>query len=1254
MIVLDPTLLAAQNSLERQPIVKMRSSTYLPEIPFDGSIFNPNFSGNESVPFMIRLSDNSLAVVYVATGGEIRFMRSDSEKLQFSQPVSLPGVLGSYLPSMVELPSGDIGVILVDLPAGVIRRMVISTTGAVVTPVANIQDWSDNYTISGSAVARLSDGTYRAAIGILNETTGVWKIGLYSSANFLTWSAISLLDLPGLADDREKFNPCLFEASTGMLVLAFEYATYKNDDGQITLNVYTFLSADKGVTWSPGTQVTNYDDLIYDAKYPTIAEKSDGSILLSYTEEATVRFIDENSTGYLEASGGDVIGACMSPTDIHYDPAMGLLHVMSSANATGVKTLFGIYTIDVATWTIQKSVTNHTVPAFSDIYTDDSAPIWWDTWKSDGKYTCFGIKNGFHFGVYNSESDTITQYNFKESVEYGLDANINGGVVMTSACGTGYECSVRAAQIVADDHRLYLMLISNYFWCRECVVGYIDLTEPPDPITGEYTFTEIFRIGGVDLQNVFSLFCPSHFLVVPEADYLFVSEHNGFDEYNGGLWIAQLSTGQTIATMTYLTHSSFHKNGMRNLLYANGHLYGSFDYDADHGQGDRRGLMDLNIASLSVSYHRPTYASLDDYSLLGKTAMGDGRILIATDSAYGAVIFNPEDETWAHFNEDTVPGIGGGASLGFETIAYDATNHIIFGGSYALSDGKHVAAFNESGAFQQSKYYDGDPVEGDAYSFDSEASNLTLYSYDSDAAVVYDEADSLWAVWTNRKIAKTSIMWDSETQSPDLTDRLVSGTSIDITWDITAPNKLTLTLADGHLFDPQNSLSTLSNAVRKGRVIEIEFGETIGGVPYWQPQGKFLVTENRVSYVKGSAPTISVTAEDQRTVWDHMTIAATEDYSSAMPSDILIDLLQEHCGLTADGYDVQPFVNEHECFIQWIDQNFAEIVKGLCDHFGYFPAVTVEDKVTFRRIDLTRSATDNTYPASAIIEFTPEDSYSNFTNRVIVNGESHETIEVLYEAEAIKAISGTLGWWGGENKVRVWYSEDKSRTCLNPRLEIHQSVKDYGPFMGLFDGYGSEGIVGEDDLHQWCEVKTEMPSLIAYVLGEIAALMATASLAMSCDTSRNCGLYIMMTQATASALFGTLASVAMYDYTVWANPVGHEKQQISAKADDVEKQTEMNGRIVSETIDDPLCYEIGQCAMVAAYELGIAKAQRNTIKVVKTAHLQDEVGDIVRLLHPYTSQPLRGFIVGLTRSYMKPDSPDGDGYFTDSVNMWRL
>lgn len=1261
MITLSPELQAVQNSGERRPLVKMRSSTYLPEIPFDGSIFNPNFTENECAAEMILLSDNSLAVIYDEPKYDrIYFMRSDAAKQQFTQPVVIyNAVTAAQTPCMVELPGGNVGVVLVDAANGIIRRMVISPAGAVVTAAATIQDWSNDYIVSGGTVARLADGTYRIAIGIKNKITGVWSVGVYSSPNFLTWGAISYPSLPGLAADMEKFNPCLYQASSGMLVLALEYATFRNENGQITTNIYSFLSSDAGATWASGQQVTNYTGLNYDARYPNIAEKSDGDILLSYTEEVMVRFIDKNSVGYLAASGGDIVITDLSPTSMHYDSATGLLYVLNSYNSTGTKALLGILVIDVASWTIRKAVTNLTVPAYNNIFT--ASHIWWDSWRSEGQYTCFGVMGGFHFGFYDSVADTVTQFSLKENITYGLDQNVNG--VYTSNClyVPVNECSVRGGQISADERRFYLLFTYSSAYCAYAGVWSIDLAASPDPITGRRAIHSLWESGYSETRAIVSQSATS-FLVVPEEDLLFVAAHDDLaatsQSYHGGLWVIQLSTGQQMLAMNYIRNSSFHKCGMKYLCYANGHLYGSFDYTENYGQGDRRGLMDVNIASQSVTYHRPPYTSANNYALKGKTATPDGKILIATQSSYGVVTFDPATYEWAYYNEETLPGISNGGLLGFGSIAHDPENGIIFGGSWwshGYQAKGQIAAFNETGAFQQSKFHTGDRITGDAYSFSALASDLTRYAYDFDASVVYDETDSLWAVWTKRKIAKQSIMWDSETQSPDLTSWLLAGTPIDISWDITAPNRLSFALADGHLFDPQNSLSTLSNAVEKGRVIEVSFGESINDVPYWQSQGRFLVTENRVSYVMGSAPTISVAAEDLRSVWEHMNIVATEDYSSAMPHDILIDLLQDHCGLTPAGYDVVDFANAHPCYVQFINQTFADIVRTLCDHFGYFPFVDTLDRVTFKRIDLSRPGADNMYPPSAVIGFSPEDTYSNFVNQVVVNSESHETIEVLYAAEAIKDINGTLGWWGGENRVRVWYSSDKSRTCLNPRLEIHQSVKEYSPFMGLFSNYGSEGIVGEDDLHQWCEVKTEMPSMIAFVLGEIAALAVAASMAMSCDYSRNCGMYIIITQSVCGVLFSTLASVAMYHYTVWANPVGHEKQQIAAKANDVEKQTEMNGRIVSEAIDDPLCHEVGHCAMVAAYELGIARAQRNTVRIEKVSHLQDEIGDIVGVQHPYTGQALRGFVTNLKRSYLKPDAPSGgDGHFIDFVEMWRL
>jgi hypothetical protein len=133
---------------------------------------------------------------------------------------------------------------------------------------------------------------------------------------------------------------------------------------------------------------------------------------------------------------------------------------------------------------------------------------------------------------------------------------------------------------------------------------------------------------------------------------------------------------------------------------------------------------------------------------------------------------------------------------------------------------------------------------------------------------------------------------------------------------------------------------------------------------------------------------------------------------------------------------------------------------------------------------------------------------------------------------------------------------------------------------------------------------------------------------------------------------GVLAYQGPYSYTIWAQPMGEEKLEISGQADDVDFQQEI-GMIVPSTIEDPLCYTVAECERVALHELGIVQMQRNRVKFSKLTHLQDELGDTISIPHPYTGQVLNVFITALTRRFKRGEWGGGDGYFIDEIEGAR-
>jgi hypothetical protein len=119
--------------------------------------------------------------------------------------------------------------------------------------------------------------------------------------------------------------------------------------------------------------------------------------------------------------------------------------------------------------------------------------------------------------------------------------------------------------------------------------------------------------------------------------------------------------------------------------------------------------------------------------------------------------------------------------------------------------------------------------------------------------------------------------------------------------------------------------------------------------------------------------------------------------------------------------------------------------------------------------------------------------------------------------------------------------------------------------------------------------------------------------------------------------------------------LGHERLSIqsSPHGDDLVFQAEL-GKIVEKKIDEPLCISAAQCNEYADYEASIIRYQRDRLKFSKVAHLQDDEGDTLQVIQPYSGIAQKVFVTDLTRKMKIPASPDDDGYFTDEIEGWLV
>jgi hypothetical protein len=521
-----------------------------------------------------------------------------------------------------------------------------------------------------------------------------------------------------------------------------------------------------------------------------------------------------------------------------------------------------------------------------------------------------------------------------------------------------------------------------------------------------------------------------------------------------------------------------------------------------------------------------------------------------------------------------------------------------------------------------------------------------------------DTPTSMFVFWTHETWAGVkSIKWDKDGSSLDLAPYLAGEIATERSID-GSPAKLAFSVSHGHLFDPYNLSSAFNLYLKKGRKLTLRWGEKIGGTDYWQNGGTFFVTGTSLGFKRGEYPVMKVDAEDQRCIWAHSHVYATELYNG-LPKYIIEQVLQDHAGLAVGDLNIPVFIGGTVLEHQWLDTTVDEIINQVCNRFGYFFRFDVDGLAHARRITNAGSI-DHTYTDNdLIIEFSPDDKYSDFTNRVTVQGQELDFTQVLFTEESIGTLNGTVGWWGFNKDFQVWYSDDHSRQCMNPRLEVIETVTSIA--FKLAGNISETMVMGTgDDADKYCTITVSAPNLIPLLAGAVALYTAgnyigdlvetvgfIANIGMTTPLGRRIeGVALIMAMMV-------LGSTGNYQYAVHGQPVGSVRRSVQGSWNDEEHQTEIDA-IVEQVINDPLCYSVADCNAVAAFEGMVAQMQRKQVTISKIAHLQDEEADTIRVVHPYSRQNITLFATTLKRKFKKSDPGKDDGYFLDEIEGWLV
>ena len=1125
--------------------------------------------------------------------------------------------------------------------------MIISEIGTIITNTTIIE--AGAAWIGAVSVITLANDTYLMVYSYSGDgeppsTDNNYYLHKRTSSNFTSWGSSSAIILTELDISKYKNNPHLLQIASGRIFLHFDYMSAINNDVEIN-NIHSMYSDDNGSSWSTPVAITNYTEFGQKAKNPVKAEKNDGNITVIYQEENTVLFYDTAMDGYPSTEhfyGGQ----------IQYDPSRQILVGTNYGKGGAGFPFENVHQIDTSNDTFIKHWDEITSPIMPIQYEMLGPSYACDT------YPFYFFKKGETITVLNIETDSIWQY--KEENEYPSDFNYEiNRPGSFSANWWGNQFVVY--RLVGSERRLYIAL-NRTGWQSgpdAIVIGYFNLDLEPDPVTGMYDWNEIcYHEDPPDITSDDKI---HGFSWIPQLENFIIYMTNGlmFLDKNGNI----------VKTFSHDSHPGFPTGYTTETIYINngaaGSIYFSFDYDGDYP--DRRGICRLDLAEEQCYYIEPNwFTCTGECGLRNLYDMGDDRILMSVEmlgcDKGGVAILDTDGHNWTHYSNENIPGMitsnygdaGCGSwrnKVGSSYLSYDPVSQTIYAGYpgnhyWAGDNPMGIIIFSELGAYSILQYttitgVDSTPTYGNF-------TDLSFYKFEYNPAIAIDTDGYAWFSWDHMdSVSENSLIWANTISDKQIEDYLIKNSTLQVEWEVDKPNKLIFELSHGHLFDPMNLSSIWSIYFKKGRVITLKLGEIVSSVDYLQDQGQFLVKDISLSYSK-NYPKIKIVAEDIRSLWEDTHIVTSEYFSNASPVTVTENLLVDHGNLTASDFDIPSYVDSHNLYHQFIDMGLIDAVQLILDHFGYFGFVNVNNKFEPRKFNFLGSP-NHTYTGTEIVEFTPDSKYATWTNRIIVTGMSNVYSEVLFELESVTKVSGTVGHWGGDKDIIVYYSEDHERICRNPRLEIIMSLKEFEVW-GIGGG-GGEEISSVDVNEQYLIITLEIPDFTGVIIALIIAIVALGIYCIPCDgfiIGGYCGPCIFALTTLLNILLYILGAVASYSYNIWARPIGHERATFQSQADDVDFQQELGGKIVIEVIDDPFCYSIGECYRVANQELNVAMSQRRRLKFKKTGHLMDEIGDIIRINHPYSEEIIDIFITKLKRLYKI------GGEIIDDIEGWRL
>jgi len=1088
---------------------------------------------------------------------------------------------------------------------------------------------------AGNSIALTPDTdhySYTAFSGGINATieavSGGSSYAIYerTSADFVTWGSESAINLGALEPSRLKDSPTLTRLNNDDIMMFFAYTDAVNDSMANLTNIYYMTSSDDGSTWDAPTAITFSTTFSNTSNHCLAVLRNTGVLYALYTRIIGSLRIDNSAAGWPSGAYSDWA------YELSWDAANSMLYAVCMYSFTGTKLVQSIVKIDVENWSTETYWDRTTTSP----RLDETMGSLYGRYIGDAHLIPVYDQASNALNLLNGEDNTITKYYFRDYAAEGYIKNTD----WTQYRNAQY---LRTAQVDSASGKLYLFWLFYTGASVDLQIGYFNLSDTSPPFT--YTVL-VEEQGSVSLGFINECEMRAY----PSDGYIFIC--GNYNLFGGGGLRVYSAAGVYLDDYRNANDPNFPKWGVENICYHGGYLFASFPYESGYGQENLRGLLKINLTTRQCTYHRPTWATIDDYQITS-IEPGESNTLIITHFDYGVSIYNISSNSWQLFSNETISDMIPDGNYSFRCSAYDSVNGYIFAGYHGISEPySGVVMFPSVGSIIKS-YYQTGTYNVDHWDWDPELI-LVQGLGDFDTVGSVDADDTMFCFWQSndrRPTADYAIKWDVDGSAITLNNYLVTDQDVVVKRSIDgSPNTLEFSCSHGHLFDPFNTSSIYRQAFKKGRKITLQFGENISGTPVWQNMGEFYVTSATTSYERGTYSKLQVKCEDDRTFWTDKKILVSSSYSST-PQAIISSILQNYAGI--DSGDISmPTMSLDTLSHQFVDVTVEEVINKICNRFGYYFTIDVDGVYTARKIDESNSTDHTYYDTTKLLTFNPDNTYSNNINRIRVFGQEQTGSQLSTEEEALADLNGTVGWWGGSKSYTVYYSEDRNRRAQNIRLEVVETATSAA---FAFDGSVTEELTFEDPNGLYCIVVVDCPNLVLELILALALLVAAYFIG-----DIPIGAYTIPVGSFIRAFacwwaLNILGSVTSFSYVIHGFPYGDVRYSLEAVADDSVNQTE-TGYVVEQQINDDLCYSTADCQFVADFEIMIVRLQRNSLGIKKIAHLQDEEGDTIVFPHPFSGENMKMFVTDITRRFRKSsrDGGENDGGFFDELNGWVI